>query len=184
MRSSLHTSRLANLRIEPGVSMFGKGNESEKSKPKMPIVTFYSIQAMPVGLRFARGEHVRIFRQPTDRSDSTALLSKEYNASENDYDEEFPALSSAASTKTETKSHECVPKNQSCCLGRVTAVTEAPLSIKIKLSSPSYIADSVHVPTPIQECLAEKKDTWFELQVVPANVRSLCASESNLLSHE
>ena len=109
-------------------------------------------------------------KQPSDQSDDKILSPREYNLSNDDYDEEFPALTSQPN-KAEIKINDSVSKNQFCCLGRVMAVTEAPFSIKIKLISPSYIADSAHVPAPIQECLAEKKDTWFELQVVPANVR-------------
>lgn len=172
IRSSSCASSLVNLRIEPNVSMFDDNSEEEQSsKRKTPIVTFYSVQAMPIGLRFARGEHVQIYKQPPHDVTDAVKEPMEYSVMPGDYEEEFPALSD----KTESKlnSDDIVLKDACCCLGRVVSVAEAPLSIKIKLIAPSYIADPSYVPDPIQECLTQKKGTWFELRIVPANVSVL-----------
>jgi len=175
IRSSSCASSLVNLRIEPSVSMFDDTAEEEQSsKRKTPIVTFYSVQAMPIGLRFARGEHVQIYKQPQHTANDTVQQQMEYSAMKGDYEEEFPALSNATNTAgSKLNSDDTVSKDACSCLGKVLSVTEAPLSIKIKLIAPSYIADLSYVPDPIQECLTQKKDTWFELRIVPANVSDL-----------
>jgi hypothetical protein len=178
IRSSSWASRVVNLRIEPNSSTVkvGVDKEARQSKSKTPIVTLYTIQAMPVGLRFARGEHVRILKQPSDLPNDTNKAQEEFSVSNDKYDEEFPMLTAATSAATHTNTDTTISKDRCYCLGRVMSVMEAPFSIKIKLIAPSYIADSSYVPHPIQECLDERKDTWFEIQVVPANVSVLTVS--------
>ena len=171
IRSSPCVSRLNNLRIEPNKSMFDDDMDSnnKSSKRKTPVITLYSVQAMPIGLRFARGEHVRIFKQPTNIPSEMIESSTGYSALK-DYDEEFPVLSKAKTAESKQRTTGTTSKNRCSCLGRVMRVTEAPFSIKIKLIAPSYIDDLSYVPQPIEDCISEKKDIWFELQMVPANV--------------
>ena len=180
IRSSSCVARLNNLRIEPNKSMFDDDmdNSENTTKRKTPIITLYTLQAMPIGLRFARGEHVRIFKQPSISSEMSDSP-KEYSALK-DYDEDFPILSTRKVSESKQMPTDTTSKDRCSCLGRVIRVTEAPFSIQVKLIVPSYIDDSSYIPQLIENCLSEKKDTWFELQMVPANVSALYIFHSSL----
>lgn len=173
MRSSNSVSRLLNLRIDPQPQEPASETRSQ-GKRKTPIITLFGVQAMPAELRFAIGEYVLIRKQPSGMQDPSELPTPASNLLSN-YDSEFPALGAPTrQQQSNDVSNKYISKHAGCCVGRVVSIRDAPLSIKVKLVSPSY-SPQLSLPRIIKECLQQHRQIFFELQMILANVSKFSA---------
>ncbi|CAB9503937.1 polymerase alpha-associated DNA helicase A [Seminavis robusta] len=168
LRSSASVSRITYLRMETEQGPT-KENNQEKGKKKLPIVSLHSTQAIPVGVRFATGEHVCISKQLVevkkkgeDQHDQAANWAK-------DYEHEFPALEDAHAHTDNADCSSLTSKRGGFCVGRVVHVCDAPFSVKVKLVAASY-ASTACTPELINQCLESDSCLYWELSMIPANV--------------
>jgi RNA dependent RNA polymerase len=173
LRSSTSLSRLSNLRMDRDPdSDKREGATRSKGKKKLPTVSMYCVQAMPIGVRFAIGEFVCITRQMVNDEIESKARTIQPSSWAKDFDKEFPALGVATDGSSRSGNADCsemVAKRGGLCFGRVVAVCDAPFSVKVKLVAPSY-AEEAGIPELITKCLETGAGIYWELSMVPANI--------------
>lgn len=185
-RSSSTVARIGSLRVDPSQPFWieerddhEEEEERRRGKKKLPLVTFYRVQAIPIGIRWETGEFVLISLQSASRNDSSTKGRKESRATLSDrnknwanrpYETEFPPLGKDFESAAEARSDldDLAPKQAGSCLARVVRLCEAPFSMTVKLVAHSFGHEAT--PELLLQCLEEGKHLYWKASAIQANV--------------